>query len=133
MAEMKLQIDGQKRAEKFVYEVLETDTVYYLQKGEYAETTESHNYENDEGNPAPVIPFWSKTFISYARKWADDLEIQEISLESFVKNWIRGMNEDGVIVGLNWDQNGIGYECDPIDLLEFISQAAEGQEISLSN
>lgn len=43
------------------------------------------------------------------------------------------MNEDGVVVGLNWDQNGIGYECDPIDLLEFLSQAEEGQTISLSN
>lgn len=131
MAEMKLSIDGQKRAEKFIYETLETGMVYYLKSGENAETTESHHYADEEGNPAPVIPFWSKTFISYARKWADDLEIQEVSLESFVKNWISGMNEDGVIAGLNWDQHGIGYECEPMDLLEFLSQAEEGQEISL--
>ncbi len=40
------------------------------------------------------------------------------------------MKADGVIAGLNWEQHGIGDECDPMDLLEFLSQAENGQKIS---
>lgn len=131
---MKLRIDGRIRAQKFIYEVLETEKVYYLKKGEGDfEVSTSNDYYDDEDYPLRVLPFWSKTFISYARKWAEDLEIQEISLEHFVKIWIKTMNENGDIVGLNWDQHGIGYELPPLELLELLGDAEKGKEISLED
>jgi len=42
----------------------------------------------------------------------------ELSLEDFINYWLPGMNNDGVILGLNWDQNGIGCECQPSNLLD---------------
>jgi hypothetical protein len=43
------------------------------------------------------------------------------------------MDIDGVIVGLNWDQNGIGYECQVKSLLENFSNATNKKELNLSN
>jgi hypothetical protein len=133
MIKIGLEVDSQKRARKFIYEVLETDVVYYLKRGNYAEVTESNHYHDEEENPSPIIPFWSKGFLPYARKWSPKLDVQEISLEEFIKYWLKGMNKDGVIVGLNWDQNGIGYECLPFTLLQNLAKAEEGEEVSLEN
>ncbi|MBY0273412.1 MAG: DUF2750 domain-containing protein [Alphaproteobacteria bacterium] len=118
MAELGLEIDSQLRAKKFIAEILETQKVYYLKQGKYAIESESNNYEDEEGNPLSIIPFWSKTYLPYARKWHEGSAIQELPIESFIKYWLKGMNKDGLIVGLNWDQNGIGYECKPLELLE---------------
>jgi len=122
MAELGLEIDGKIRAQKFIAEVLETNTVYFLKRGKYAEESESNNYEDEERNPLSIIPFWSKTYIPYARKWSDESELHELSLEEFIKCWLKGMTADGVIVGLNWDQNGLGYECTPLTLIEDLTK-----------
>lgn len=122
MTEVGLEIDGTLRAEKFIHEVLETDSVFYLKNDQFAQDSESNHYQDEDGNPAPVIPFWSKKFIPYAKKWSPGLEVKEISLKSFVTEWLNGMNEDGIIVGLNWDQNGIGYECTASSLFEEIKK-----------
>jgi hypothetical protein len=44
--------------------------------------------------------------------------VQELALEDFLKFWLTGMDKVGLIVGLNWDQNGIGYEGLPTEVLE---------------
>lgn len=118
MNQLGLAVDSQKRANKFTREAFETKLVYYLKQGQSPEVSETTNYEDKEGNALPIIPFWSKTYIPYARKWSDNSEIQQLSLEDFTEYWLTGMQEDEIMVGLNWDQNGIGHECTPLDLLE---------------
>lgn len=113
-----LKADSEKRAEKFITEALNTRIVYFLKMDDgSAETTISHELTDKDGNPAPVIPFWSKSYLPYARKWSQDCPMQELTLEDFVKFWLQGMAKDGVLVGLNWDQHGIGSECAPTELL----------------
>lgn len=131
MAELGLEIDSKIRARKFIIEVLETNKVYYLRQGKGAEQSESNNYDDEEGNPLPIIPFWSKSYIPYARKWSEGAELHELSLEEFVKYWLKGMNGDGIIVGLNWDQSGIGYECYALDLLKNLAGAEELEDLIL--
>lgn len=133
MAKLGLQADSEKRAKKFIQEILETNTVYSLNEEGHAVVAESTSYEDEEGNPLAVVPFWSKSFIPYARKWGEGAVIEEISLEAFVKNWISAIHENHDLVGLNWDQHGIGYECEPQDLIEMLASADEGQEITLKH
>lgn len=120
MSNLGLKADSEKRAHAFITEALRTRIVYYLKKDgqEGAEDSESNDFTDLEGSPATVIPFWSKSFLPYARKWGETCPVQDLSLDDFLQFWLTGMNKDALIVGLNWDQNGIGYECLPTDLLE---------------
>lgn len=132
MGSLGLKVDSEKRASTFIKEVLTTGVVYYLKNNKLggAENSESNDYTDKEGNPATVIPFWSKTFLPYARKWGETSQVQELLLTDFVALWITGMDKDNVVAGLNWDQNGIGYECLPIDLLEKLREASD--ELSIN-
>jgi hypothetical protein len=120
MGSFGLKVDGEKRASKFITEVLNTGMVYYLKSNEFggAEDSESNDFTDKDGCPATVIPFWSKSFLPYAKKWGGLSQLQELLLKDFVTLWLTGMNKDNVVVGLNWDQNGIGHECLPTDLLK---------------
>lgn len=116
---MNLPIESQKRAEKFVQEVKEDGLLFYVLKDDgSAEISASHHFESEDNQPSVVIPFWSKSLLPYARQWAEDAEIEELSIEDFIEFWLPGMHHDQVIVGLNWDQNGIGYECQPMELAD---------------
>jgi len=120
MGSVGLKGDSEKRAHAFITDALSTRVDYYVKKDGYegAEDSESNDFSDLEGNAATVIPFWSKSFLPYARKWGETCPVQELSLEDFLKFWLTGMDKDGLIVGLNWDQNGIGYEGLPTEVLE---------------
>ena len=83
----------------------------------------------DEGGfPAPrsgsgdrVMPFWSLE--SRARKIIDNVEAYQgfetfrLTLEAFENNWLVGMEEDGLLVGLNWaGKRAVGYDMAPGDV-----------------
>jgi hypothetical protein len=41
--------------------------------------------------------------------------------------WLKGMHEDGVLVGTNWDANNCGLEVEPPELAaELLEAAAPG-------
>ncbi len=126
-----LKADSLKRAKKFIDEILETNVVYCLVEEDGVLMSTSHDFHDDEGNPAPLVPFWSKSFIPYARKWGEGAEVDELSLETFVKGSLRNMNEDGIIVGVNWNQKGFGYECEAYSILENLAKAEDGEEVIL--
>lgn len=128
MADIGLEIDSLRRADTFLKEVIDSKKVYYLKKDEGVEVFESNDFEDEEGNSGLVIVFWSESFVAYARKLGEGLEVQELDLDKFKEAWLTGMDKDGVIVGLNWDQNGIGLECLPLALLEKLSSNEEGKE-----
>lgn len=39
-----------------------------------------------------------------------------IDLDDFIDNWLPGMQKDGLLVGVNWTQDLIGAEVEPLDL-----------------
>ena len=46
-----------------------------------------------------------------------------VSLEEFIDEWLPGMHEDVVLIGVNWDENMDGDELEPLDVLaEFDSE-----------
>lgn len=128
MEKVGLRADTIVRANKFLQEIRDSNTVYYVRNGQNAIPSDSHHFEDSDGNACPVIPFWSKSFLPYARAWGEGLDIQELPLEAFKEHWLNGMEQDGVIVGLNWDQHGIGYEVEPIKLLEILTSLEKGNK-----
>ena len=77
------------------------------------------------GYPAPVTssgkrsqPFWStRSRIERIKKAAPDyaeFEPVEISWDDFRDNWLTKLEQDGLLVGVNWSgKNVTGYDLDP--------------------
>jgi hypothetical protein len=128
--------DSKKRAEKFFNEVLESGNLYIV----YAAGTEkfkcfySNNFSSENGEPALVIPIWSKQFIPYARHFMKTDYIEEISLKKFLELWLPDLDYNGMMIGLNWDGNGVGFECpagDLYDLLQMLNEKLESNNSKL--
>ena len=67
------------------------------------------------------MPFWSLE--SRARKIIDNVdayrgfETFRLTLEAFENNWLVGMEEDGLLAGLNWaGKRAVGYDMTPGDV-----------------
>ncbi|KAA3438731.1 DUF2750 domain-containing protein [Rufibacter hautae] len=114
-----------QRHERFIKKVCETEIVIGLESGDGFATSSSNNYEDEDENPIPMICFWSEK--AFAKACAKDGWINytptEIPLSEFLENWCVGMNNDGLLVGTNFDQNMFGHEIEPFDLiLEIIAE-----------
>ena len=83
----------------------------------------------DEGGfPAPssgtgerAMPFWSLE--SRARKIIDNVaaykgfQTVRLTLEEFENDWLAGMEEDGLLVGVNWaGKRAVGFDMTPGDV-----------------
>ncbi len=83
----------------------------------------------DEGGfPAPLtgsgeraMPFWSLE--SRARKVIDTVDAYQgfetcrLSLGEFVNKWVSGMEQDGLLVGINWSgARAQGYDMTPAEV-----------------
>lgn len=113
---LNLEINSKKRYEKFIKEVSKTETVWGLKlKNEDGWAVAlSNEYEDAE-----VMLFWSEKRLAklcIVEEWME-YEVNSITLENFMNNWLIGLDEDDLLVGLNWDFNLIGLEVEPIDLL----------------
>lgn len=119
-----LEINFEQRYNEFIERIIENEVVWGLKlkdEDDWA-VSESNDYE-DTG----VMVFWSdKAYAKECAKeeWAE-YEVTDIPLELFVKNWLTGLDEDGILVGVNWDGNLIGYETEPIELLNEIVNKIE--------
>ena len=115
--ELDLIINSKRRYENFIKRVLKSGMVWGLENEKGWFVCESNEYEDTE-----VMPFWSDE--AYARQCA--ITIQEwskykpssITLDEFLENWIYGMNEDDLLVGVNWNAKLIGLEVEPYELLK---------------
>ncbi len=78
---------------------------------------------NDEGQG--VMPFWSDR--AYAARAAKDewaaYEPTAIDLDSFIDKWLKGMNQDGLLVGTNWNAHLMGMEVTPAELAQALLDA----------
>jgi len=108
-----------QRYERFIKKVCETGTVYGLKNIEGFATSASNDFENEDG-ALGLICFWSERALAkFCAKdeWLEYIPT-EILLESFIENWCIGMSNDGLIVGINFDQNLFGFEIEPLELIK---------------
>ena len=105
------------RYQKFIKTVCETDIVYALQNHEGFATSASVQY--DDERPVGVLCFWAESGRAKScsiNHWAN-YQLTEIALADFIENWGVGMENDGILAGIEFDQNMFGYEAKPLDLI----------------
>ncbi|WP_117235425.1 DUF2750 domain-containing protein [Vibrio maerlii] len=108
-----LTADIQKNLELFVQQTQETKLVWGLRNEDGWLACDSTEFENSE-----VMPFWSSeedAKLHNVEEWAD-FEVLEIPLDIFTEDWLLTLAEDGVLVGVNWNDQLEGKELEPSDL-----------------
>lgn len=120
--ELDLIINSKRRYENFIKRVSESRTVWGLKSEDGWCVCESNEYED-----TVVMLFWSDE--AYARQCAVEewshYSPTSIPLEEFMTNWIYGMNEDELLVGVNWNAKLIGLEVEPYELLKELDETIE--------
>ncbi|ABQ20047.1 DUF2750 domain-containing protein [Vibrio cholerae] len=109
----KLTADIEANLALFIQETQESQLVWGLRNEEGWLSCESTEFEESE-----VMPFWSSkkdAQIHNVEEWAD-FEVVEIPLDVFVEDWLITLDEDGVLVGTNWNANLEGKELEPSQL-----------------
>lgn len=101
-------------ADAFVSEALATNTVWAIRDASGFPTS-----TNSSGETA--MPFWSME--SRARRVIEGLDAYrgfepvQLELETFTARWLAGLQNDGLMVGLNWSgERASGYDMKPADL-----------------
>ncbi|MCU0736154.1 MAG: DUF2750 domain-containing protein [Methylotetracoccus sp.] len=119
-----IQLTGDLHAnyQRFVENIQESGQVWSLQTPDGWVIVDSAEYEDSE-----VMPFWSEE--AYAKQhcvgeWAH-FTPAAIPFDEFVEDWLAGMDEDGVLVGPNWNAELDGLEVEPIEILKLLT--VEGQ------
>ncbi|PMH44913.1 hypothetical protein BCU68_11430 [Vibrio sp. 10N.286.49.B3] len=109
----KLTADIQANLELFITDSVANKLVWGLRNEEGWLACDSTEFENSE-----VMPFWSSkedAMTHNVEEWAD-FEVLEIPLDIFVEDWLLTLSEDGVLVGINWNQSLEGKELEPSEL-----------------
>src|SRR5262245_25508407 len=128
-------ITTRQRHERFINKVSETSIVYGLENDEGFATSSSNDVEDEDGEPIPLICFWSGSALARSCKKDDwsGYDVVEVSLNDFLENWCIGMSNDGLLLGTDFDQNMFGFESDPLDIVIEVSKKLKekGKEIAL--
>lgn len=117
---LKLTDDIDENYRLFFDEAVHTGCVWGLENDEGWAQCDSEKYSD-----ATVIPFWSQP--EYAELHRQDewsaYNVIAISLEEFLDDWLTGMHEDVILVGVNWNANFEGDDHEPLDVLQDFDQA----------
>lgn len=105
---------GINRYKRFIKNILKTDTIYffYWVENKRIYGTESHDFENADGSPKGVLPFWSN--YTYPQIWLHGYEengliLTYMSLNDFI-DLLKDMIINEEILGLEWNAQGVGVE-----------------------
>lgn len=105
--------------QRFIERVLANLTVWGLKSEDGWAVCSSNEYEETD-----VMPFWSDE--AYARRAAkgewENYIAAKIPLDEFIDGWLKGMHEEGVLVGTNWDAGLSGKEIEAIALAEALTK-----------
>jgi hypothetical protein len=109
------------RVSSFIAELLETDCVYYgVDKDDPGQIlmvqAAGDGHVDEEGDPLPVIPFWSKSYFQDAKQWVQG-EVVETSKDRFIFQVLPELDMRGILLGVNWNAEGCGDEIRPDDIL----------------
>lgn len=115
----------EKRHKRFIKTVCKSETVYGLKSHKGFATSSSTKYQNEEGEPIGIICFWAEKSLAKScieKDWLN-YEISEILLSGFIENWCIGMENDGLLIGTEFDRNMFGFESEPMVLiLELVTE-----------
>ena len=103
----------------FIKEVSNSKEVYLLQNKQWFITCESNLEWDNTVDPPSVLCFWSnKTLAKVCQKnhW-NDAEIITVPLSEFIESWCVGIENDGHIIGTNFNQNLFWREIQWYDLI----------------
>ncbi|WP_286267457.1 DUF2750 domain-containing protein [Thalassotalea atypica] len=106
---------------QFLDAVKESQEIWALQEkdGEDWVVLDSINFENAE-----AMPLWSSSdlaMVHCVEEWADYVP-NKISLSDWFEFWVEDLNEDDIIIGVNW----AGDEtCLEVELADFTQALAE--------
>ncbi|MBB1487113.1 DUF2750 domain-containing protein [Oceanospirillum sediminis] len=81
--------------------------------------------DSEEFEDTDVMPFWSDKDDAEAHcvgEWSD-YQVSKIEIEEFVQEWLPELDEDGVLVGTNWNSELEGLEVEPKSLAENLAGA----------
>jgi hypothetical protein len=96
--------------QRFVRRVIEGGQVWGLKRADGWAVCDSLEHEGTR-----VMPFWSDR--AYAARGAREewaaYAPTPISLATFLEVWLTGMQQEGVLVGPNWDASNCGVEREP--------------------
>jgi hypothetical protein len=105
--------------ERFIRRVLEAGEVWGLRSTDGWAICDSRDFDDRR-----VMPFWSdRAYAHRAAKeeWAS-YEPTPIEISNFIDGWLKGMHDDGVLVGTNWDASNCGLEVEPVDLARRLTE-----------
>ena len=130
-------IDIKLKHQTFVKRVCETSIVYALKNGHGFATSSSNELEDENGKPIGIICFWSEVNLAklcVKNEW-NDYEPIEINLAEFIENWCIGIENDGLLIGTNFDKDMFGFEIEGYELiLELIEELkANNKELKFRN
>lgn len=112
-------ITVKNRHKKFIKTVCKTEIVYGLKDKKGFATSSSVHYDDENGEPVGIICFWAEK--ARAKSCVKDewksYEPTEIPLSEFMENWCVGMENDGLLIGTQFDQNMFGFEVEPLELI----------------
>ncbi len=109
----------ERRHTRFKKTVCESEIVYALKNNQGFATSVSNHFEDEKGNPTTIICFWAEKSLAKScikNEWSD-YNVCEISLPDFIENWCIGMENEGLLIGTEFDQNMFGFEADPLELI----------------
>ena len=109
--------DTEQNYDRFIVEALAQGCVWVLESDDGFALCPSE--ENEAVN---VMPFWSQKEFAQEHCVEDWSIYQPVAVDvvEFVDDWLTGMHEDVILIGINWDSEMEGSEVEPLDLLEDI-------------
>ncbi len=112
--------DFEKNYLQFFTDAIDTGCVWGLESDEGWAQCNSEKYPD-----IAVIPFWSQPeYAEHHRQgeWAN-YAVVAIAVDEFMDDWLTGMHEDVLLVGINWDEELAGEDYEPLDVLAEFEQA----------
>lgn len=112
-------------AERFVRRIAEGEAVYWLKAPDGCAQSESNHHTDDEGEPRPVLLFFSDAAYARAVQQAQypAYDVAQMHLFDFLYRWLAGMTRDGLVAGVNWRADLCGPERDPFELCGAVEAA----------
>ena len=112
---------------RFIRSIIGSQMLYTLvsDEGDIAECP-STEYEEDDGEPVPVFCVWHDRAQAEACKveeWAD-YQLEALPLNFFLHEWLVSMDQDAVLLGVDFDSELYGLEIEPVEVLADLLDAA---------
>jgi hypothetical protein len=112
---------------RFIRSIIGSQTLYTLvsDEGDIAECP-STEYEEDDGEPVPVFCVWHDRAQAEACKveeWVD-YQLEALPLDFFLHEWLVSMDQDAVLLGVDFDSELYGLEIEPVEVLADLLDAA---------